>query len=94
MVQLPIYVDRILAGGRDIPLVLLPLLNDLRAARGRRLLSEGTLLLLNLGKKPTEADSVERRKPSGEVFALLILRVHVHRQFFHFNIFQHCRSGI
>lgn len=71
MVQLPIYVDRILAGGRDIPLVLLPLLNDLRAARGRRLLSEGTLLLLNLGKKPTAADSVERRKPSGEDIAAL-----------------------
>lgn len=71
MVQLPIYVDRILAGGRDIPLVLLPLLNDLRAARGRRLLSEGTLLLLNLGKKPTEADSVKRRKPSGEDIAAL-----------------------
>ncbi|MEE9510529.1 MAG: Hpt domain-containing protein [Gammaproteobacteria bacterium] len=71
MVQLPVYVDRILAGGRDIPLVLLPLLNDLRAARGQRLLSEGTLLLLNLGKKPTEVDSVAHRKPSGEDIAAL-----------------------
>ena len=34
--------------GRDVPLVLLPLLNDLRAARGRPLLSESTLLLLNI----------------------------------------------
>lgn len=46
-VQLPAYVDRILGGGRDLPLVLLPLLNDLRATRGRPLLSESTLLLLN-----------------------------------------------
>ena len=34
MVQLPIYIERLLAGGRDIALVLLPMLNDLRAARG------------------------------------------------------------
>ena len=48
MVQLPIYIERLLGGGRDIALVLLPMLNDLRAARGEPLLSEGTLLLLNL----------------------------------------------
>jgi chemosensory pili system protein ChpA (sensor histidine kinase/response regulator) len=48
MVQLPGYLDRVLAGGRDLALVLLPLLNDLRAVRGSPLLSEGTLLLLNL----------------------------------------------
>jgi chemosensory pili system protein ChpA (sensor histidine kinase/response regulator) len=48
MVQLPAYLERVLAGGRDVPLVLLPLLNDLRAVRGQALLSEGTLLLLNL----------------------------------------------
>ena len=38
-VQLPIYIERLLGGGRDIALVLLPLLNDLRAARGQPLLS-------------------------------------------------------
>jgi chemosensory pili system protein ChpA (sensor histidine kinase/response regulator) len=48
LVQLPAYLERVLAGGRDVPLVLLPLLNDLRAIRGQALLSEGTLLLLNL----------------------------------------------
>src|SRR5437764_354998 len=48
MVQLPSYLERVLAGGRDLALVLLPLLNDLRAVRGNALLSEGTLLLLNL----------------------------------------------
>ncbi len=48
MVQLPGYLERVLAGGRDMALVLLPLLNDLRAVRGSSLLSEGTLLLLNL----------------------------------------------
>src|ERR1700733_12138370 len=48
MVQLPSYLERVLAGGRDLALVLLPLLNDLRSVRGNSLLSEGTLLLLNL----------------------------------------------
>ena len=54
MVQLPTYIERLLGGGRDIALVLLPMLNDLRAARGEPLLSEGTLLLLNLS--PTRAE--------------------------------------
>ena len=65
MVQLPIYIERLLGGGRDIALVLLPLLNDLRAARGQPLLSEGTLLLLNLSPQHNQA-SAPAREPSGE----------------------------
>ncbi|MBV8909374.1 MAG: Hpt domain-containing protein, partial [Gammaproteobacteria bacterium] len=57
MVQLPGYLERVLAGGRDLALVLLPLLNDLRAVRGNSLLSEGTLLLLNL-KSDKQAEPV------------------------------------
>ncbi len=64
MVQLPIYVERLLGGGRDIALVLLPMLNDLRAARGEPLLSEGTLLLLNLS--PAQSREKAERKGSGE----------------------------
>ncbi len=58
MVQLPGYLERVLAGGRDLALVLLPLLNDLRAVRGSALLSEGTLLLLNL-----KSDRRRSRRP-------------------------------
>src|SRR2546429_7217406 len=47
MVQLPSYLERVLAGGGDLALVLLPPLNDLRAGRGNALLSEGTPPLLN-----------------------------------------------
>ena len=65
MVQLPTYVERLLAGGRDIALVLLPLLNDLRAARGEPLLSEGTLLLLNLSPTHTKKSS-GKREGSGD----------------------------
>ena len=65
MVQLPAYIERLLSGGRDIALVLLPMLNDLRAARGEPLLSEGTLLLLNLS--PSQATKkTGKRKGSGE----------------------------
>lgn len=64
MVQLPIYIERLLGGGRDIALVLLPMLNDLRAARGKPLLSEGTLLLLNLS--PSSKSASSSHKPSGE----------------------------
>ncbi len=65
MVQLPIYVEKLLGGGRDIALVLLPMLNDLRAARGEPLLSEGTLLLLNLSPSRS-GKKVSDRAGSGE----------------------------
>ena len=65
MVQLPIYIERLLGGGRDIALVLLPLLNDLRAARGQPLLSESTLLLLNLSPQRKNS-AAARHEASGE----------------------------
>ena len=43
ILQLPIYLDRIQNARRDLPMAVLPLLNDLRATRGETLLSESTL---------------------------------------------------
>lgn len=43
MTQLPLYLDRIHSARRDLPLLVLPLLNDLRSARGESLLSETSL---------------------------------------------------
>ncbi|MGH8077596.1 MAG: Hpt domain-containing protein, partial [Lysobacter sp.] len=40
VVQLPDYLERLQGGHRDIPIVLLPLLNELRATRGEPGLSE------------------------------------------------------
>jgi chemosensory pili system protein ChpA (sensor histidine kinase/response regulator) len=60
MVQLPTYLERVLSGGRDLALVLLPLLNDLRSVRGSPLLSEGTLLLLNLKSDQPAQPTLER----------------------------------
>lgn len=59
-VQLPTYLERVLGGGRDLALVLLPLLNDLRAVRGAPLLSEGTLLSLNLSSEKAPVTHVPR----------------------------------
>lgn len=56
VLQLPDYLERLIAGGRDIPLILLPLLNDLRAIRGQKLLSENALFSPDLScKLPAEA---------------------------------------
>ncbi|HEX9875117.1 MAG TPA: Hpt domain-containing protein [Gammaproteobacteria bacterium] len=49
MVQLPAYIERLLGGGRDVALVLLPLLNELRDISHKPRLSEGTLVLLSSG---------------------------------------------
>ena len=43
ILQLPNYLDHIKLGRRDLPVVLLPVLNDLRSARGDSLLSETSL---------------------------------------------------
>ena len=43
MWQLPDYLERLQSGYKDIPMVLLPLLNDLRAARHQPLLTESAL---------------------------------------------------
>ncbi|NLB13310.1 MAG: hybrid sensor histidine kinase/response regulator, partial [Gammaproteobacteria bacterium] len=51
MVQLPDYLERLQSGHKDIPIVLLPLLNDLRAARGEKSLSEIALFTPDLGQE-------------------------------------------
>lgn len=48
MLQLPDYLESLLAGSKDVPMVLLPLLNDLRAARNASLLSENVLFFPNI----------------------------------------------
>ncbi|WLG56522.1 Hpt domain-containing protein [Pseudomonas extremorientalis] len=56
--QLPLYLARVHSARRDLPLVVLPLLNDLRSARGESLLSETSLFspqLLSIAPLPDEA---------------------------------------
>jgi len=46
--QLPDYLERLQTGHKDIPVVLLPLLNDLRAARGEQGVPESVLFTVDL----------------------------------------------
>jgi len=58
LTQLPLYLDRVHSARRDLPLVVLPLLNDLRSAHGESLLSETSLFspqLLTIAPLPDEA---------------------------------------
>ena len=63
MVQLPDYLERVQSGHKDIPIVLLPLLNDLRACRGEKLLTESALFAPDLDVAlPTGRGGVARSR--------------------------------
>lgn len=51
ILQLPVYLDRTQSARRDLPMVVLPLLNDLRASRGEKFLSETSLFLPDLANQ-------------------------------------------
>ncbi|MDH5181702.1 MAG: Hpt domain-containing protein, partial [Gammaproteobacteria bacterium] len=58
MWQLPDYLERLQSGHKDIPMVLLPLLNDLRASRRAPLLTESALFTPDLDVDvPVSAES-------------------------------------
>ncbi|MEW5754875.1 MAG: Hpt domain-containing protein [Pseudomonadota bacterium] len=58
ILQMPNYLDRLQAGRKDIPVVLLPLLNDLRTTRGQNLLSDNVFFKpdLTVAAPPAAAD--------------------------------------
>ncbi|KAF1028621.1 MAG: Chemotaxis protein CheA [Pseudomonas sp.] len=62
--QLPLYLERVRSARRDLPLVVLPLLNDLRSVRGESLLSETSLFSPQLLViPPLPADALAQRTP-------------------------------
>jgi chemosensory pili system protein ChpA (sensor histidine kinase/response regulator) len=60
ILQLPDYLDRLIAGHGDMPLALLPVLNGLRAVRGEEPLSEIALFSPDLSAELPEAVFEER----------------------------------
>lgn len=73
MVQLPDYLERVQSGHKDIPIVLLPLLNDLRACRGEKLLTESVLFSPDLSLPlPAEAGGVPAPLPPKELQAQVL----------------------
>jgi len=70
IVQLPDYLERLQSGHKDIPIVLLPLLNDLRATRGEKLLTESVLFSPDLSAPlPAAASGAASTKPEAELKA-------------------------
>ncbi|QDH70808.1 response regulator [Lysobacter alkalisoli] len=76
-VQLPDYLERLQGGHRDIPIVLLPLLNELRATRGEVGLNESVLFAPNLDRPlpdslplPPEAPAKGDTAPTSHLAAL------------------------
>ncbi|MCZ6471008.1 MAG: histidine kinase, partial [Gammaproteobacteria bacterium] len=63
VLQLPDYLEHIQSGNRDIPIVILPLLNDIRAVRNQDLFSEKLLFLpdLSMHTESGEAESIDDR---------------------------------
>ncbi|MBP8184287.1 MAG: Hpt domain-containing protein [Pseudomonas sp.] len=51
ILQMPVYLDRTQSARRDLPMVVMPLLNDLRASRGAKFLSETSLFLPDLANQ-------------------------------------------
>jgi len=73
ILQLPDYLERLQAGQKDIPVILLPILNDLRASRGEPLLSENSFFSPDLStdvsavvKKDETASKVDIKRLAKE----------------------------
>jgi len=81
ILQLPPYLDRVKQSRRDLPVVLLPLMNDMRATRGESLLSETALFTpdLDAGERapiqvaPAAAVDVGRLKKIRQAYQLALL---------------------
>ncbi|PID43745.1 MAG: hybrid sensor histidine kinase/response regulator [Proteobacteria bacterium] len=62
ILTLPEYLDHLTAGRKDVPVVLLPVLNDLRACRGESLLSDSSLFTPNLTPARLKAPDFVRHR--------------------------------
>ncbi|PXV58160.1 chemosensory pili system protein ChpA (sensor histidine kinase/response regulator) [Dyella jiangningensis] len=75
LMQLPDYLERLSGGHRDVPVVLLPLLNDLRSSRGQQALHESALFTPNLevalpAQAPAPLQEVNGERQRSEVTTL------------------------
>ncbi len=83
VLQLPSYLEHLHAGRKDLPLVILPILNDLRASRGEPLLSDTSLFTPDLSAARVTAPSgaVQRLQDEKVIASLRKLR-----QMFQFSL--------
>ena len=70
MLQMPDYLEGLQAGNKDSAIALMPLINDLRAARKESLLSESVLLFPDFGSVvDAESDAEAARAEAGKLGA-------------------------
>ncbi|MDQ1362478.1 MAG: Signal transduction histidine kinase CheA [Pseudomonadota bacterium] len=67
MLQLPDYLESLQAGNKDVPMVLLPLLNDLRTSRNASLLSENVLFFPDIESTAERAGETASAAVSGQL---------------------------
>jgi chemosensory pili system protein ChpA (sensor histidine kinase/response regulator) len=75
LIVLPSYLDRLQAGHEDLPILLLPTLNELRAAHDETLLSEGTLFAPDLDVMVPELSGSEADAIAANEFASFSRRI-------------------
>jgi len=73
--QLPDYLEHIQLGHRDIPIAILPLLNDIRSAKNQDLFSEKLLFLpdLSMHTESSEAGTID--EPANQASKLLVKKL-------------------
>ncbi|MDH3537621.1 MAG: Hpt domain-containing protein, partial [Gammaproteobacteria bacterium] len=76
VLQLPDYLEHIQSGHRDIPIAILPLLNDIRAVRNQDLFSEKLLFLpdLSMHQEGAEVEAVDNQQNQGSKLLVKKLR--------------------
>ena len=75
VLQLPDYLEHIQSGHRDIPIAILPLLNDIRAVRNQDLFSEKLLFLPDLSMHQEDADVQSVDNDSNQASKLLVKKL-------------------
>jgi len=80
MLQLPDYLEGIQAGKKDAPITLMPLINDLRAARNEGLLTESVLFSPDLESADLKSDGYDASAIESGKLQAEIKRLRTHYQ--------------
>ncbi|MTI14980.1 Hpt domain-containing protein [Sansalvadorimonas verongulae] len=81
ILQLPAYLEQVQAGRRDFPVVILPILNDLRSTRGESLLSETSLFSPDLSGQTSVVSSEELHRVNSASLVQLVKKLRQMYQF-------------
>lgn len=80
MLRLPDYLDGLISGNKDVPIVLLPVLNDLRAARNETLLSESLLFFPDVDTDDANVEDIVIDAAASNELQTLAKRLRPHFQ--------------